>query len=517
MKLSPGGARLAGLLGLSLAFRLTAAEVPAPGSSELWGVSGEKWTEGGRLPDYSYAGYRRGEQALPDVPAAANVRDFGAVGDGIADDTKALQAALTATSRGAVLVPPGRYLITDYLRIENSGVVLRGAGPEQSVLWFPRGLDEIHPRDGRTSTGSAASGYSFSGAFVTLQGDYQAKPLAKIVSAARRGEHEVEVDSAAGLAPGQSVLVVVRESPDHSLKTHLYDDDPGDIARGKSLDTKMLLRIVAVEGNRVRFERPLRFDTRLAWLPEIRRFEPTVTESGVEGLGFEFPPTRYRGHFKENGANAIELRQVYNCWVRNVAIRNGDLGINVIACGNTLDGIVFTADPSRGTAEGGVAECTGHHAIQCKNAEDNLITRFDLRTSYVHDLSVENASGNVFASGRGVDLNFDHHKDTPYENLYTNIDCGRGRRVWRSGGGASLGRQSAGWETFWNLRAARPIDLPPAGWGPRTMNFVGLTPPPRRGPEPKGPWVEALAEAKLVPADLHAAQLARRLGRTDLN
>jgi hypothetical protein len=498
---------------LAITSTLVAAEFRAPAYSELWGRQGEKWISGGRLPDFSYAGYQRGEQLLPELPQTANVKDFGAVGDGIADDTKAIQAAIAATLSGAVFVPPGRYRITDHLRIEKNGLVLRGAGLDQSVLWFPRGLDEIHPRKGRTSDGSPASGYSFDGAFVTLQGDYQAKPLAKIVAVARRGECEVEVDRATGLAVGQSVLVVVKEAKDQSLKTYLYGGDPGDIRRGKLLDTKMLMRIVAVKGNRVEFHRSLRFETRAVWQPEIRGFRPTVTESGIEELGFEFPRTKYRGHFKENGANAIELRQVYNCWVRNVAIRNGDLGINIVACGNTVEGVVILADSYRGLAADGGVEWTGHHAIQCKNAEDNLITRFDVRASYVHDLTVEHASGNVFTSGRGVDLNFDHHKDTPYENLFTEIDCGRGSRVWRCGGGASLGRQSAGWETFWNIRAGRPIELPPKGWGPNSMNLVGLTTKPGSISvlESNASWFEAVSPEQLEPANLYAAQLARRI------
>ena len=47
-------------------------------------------------------------------------------------------------------------------------------------------------------------------------------------------------------------------------------------------------------------------------------------------------------------------------------------------------------------------------------------------------------------------------------------------RVWRCGGGASIGRQSAGWETFWNIRAARPIEPPPKGWGAPSMNFLDI-------------------------------------------
>src|SRR5678815_3198660 len=240
---------------------------------------------------------------------------------------------------------------------------------------------------------------------------------------------------------------------------------------------------------RDRIDRPLRFETRAEWQPEIRSFRPTVTESGVEKIGFAFPNMQYRGHFKENGANALELRQVHNCWIRDVAIHNGDFGVNIVACRNTVDGVTFTADKGRGFPDGGVSECTGHHAFQCKHAEDNLIMHFDLRASYVHDLSVEHASGNVYAAGRGADVNFDHHKDTPYENLYSDIDCGRGTRVWRCGGGASLGRQCAGWGTFWNIRTAQPIAPPPNGWGAPNMNFVGLNTKTSNLVDPAGPWI----------------------------
>jgi hypothetical protein len=385
----------------------------APATSGLWGEAGERWNAQSNLPDFSYAGYHRGEDAIPHLAQTANVKNFGAIGDGIADDTKAIQAAIDATTQGAVFVPPGRYKITDYIRLSKSGVVLRGAGPGQSVLWFPSGLDEIHPAKGKTSEGDPASAYSFDGGFVVIQGRYASPTLTKIVSVAQRGDRSVRVDHPEALTVGQTVLVVVQEADDQSLKTFLYDGDPGDIAKGKRYDTKMLVRITALTGDQVDFDRALRFETRAAWQPEIRSFQPTVTESGVEELGFEFPPNRYRGHFAENGANAIELRNVFSCWVRNVEIRNADLGINVVACGNTIDGVTITADPARGYLDWSGVRWFGHHAIQCKHAEDNLVTRFDLRTTFVHDLSVEHASGNVFAQGRGADLALDHHKDTP--------------------------------------------------------------------------------------------------------
>lgn len=487
------------------------AEPVASVHSKLWGEHGEAWTPESPLPDFSRAGYREGEAAPPSPPQAANVRDFGAKGDGVADDTRAIQAAIEATKAGAVYLPPGRYLVSDFIRITRPGVVLRGAGPERSVLWFPRGLDALHPRARTTSTGSPASGYSFEGAFVSVEGDYRESPLAQVVAPAARGERELRVDNASALAPGKLISLVAREDEALSLAKHLYDDDPGDLAKAKRFDARQLARVEAVNGDRVRLDRPLRFALRPEWRPELRVFDPSVTGSGVESLGFEFSAASYGGHFKERGQNAIELRAVHDCWVRDVAIRNADLAVNIMARGCTVSGVRVTADAARGIKTGGVPDCTGHHCIQIKHGEDNLVTDFAIETCYVHDLSVENAAGNVFSRGRGRDLCLDHHKDTPYENLFTALDLGRGTRPWTSGGGASLGRNAAGRGVFWGLQADRDLKLPPKGWGPASLVFVGLRLDGPAGPRGEKPWVEAIAPQSLAPADLHAAQLARRL------
>lgn len=60
-----------------------------------------------------------------------SVRDFGAVGDGVADDTAAINAALNAvTNDGVVMVPPGTYRITGQIVLgaQNKGARLHGMG-----------------------------------------------------------------------------------------------------------------------------------------------------------------------------------------------------------------------------------------------------------------------------------------------------------------------------------------------------------------------------------------------------
>lgn len=67
--------------------------------------------------------------------AEVNVRDFGAVGDGVTDDTVSFQAAIAAAATrgyvlapgGTVSIPPGNYLLTASLTVPLN-VSIRGAG-----------------------------------------------------------------------------------------------------------------------------------------------------------------------------------------------------------------------------------------------------------------------------------------------------------------------------------------------------------------------------------------------------
>jgi hypothetical protein len=58
---------------------------------------------------------------------AVNVKDFGAVGDGVADDTAALQAAINAAT-GLVYIPKGVYLSSQELNVDKEGISVVGDG-----------------------------------------------------------------------------------------------------------------------------------------------------------------------------------------------------------------------------------------------------------------------------------------------------------------------------------------------------------------------------------------------------
>lgn len=97
------------------------------------------------------------KDALSDIRSANfpyyNVRDYGAVGNGVADDTSAIQAtinAAVAASGGVVFVPAGTYILTSGLSVAGVFVALLGVGQRLSILKYT-------PSAGTAVTFSSAS------------------------------------------------------------------------------------------------------------------------------------------------------------------------------------------------------------------------------------------------------------------------------------------------------------------------------------------------------------------------
>jgi hypothetical protein len=55
---------------------------------------------------------------LPSVLSGASVRDFGAIGDGVADDTAAIKAAVAGAKDGLLIFPRGNYRITSTIEVQ---------------------------------------------------------------------------------------------------------------------------------------------------------------------------------------------------------------------------------------------------------------------------------------------------------------------------------------------------------------------------------------------------------------
>ena len=505
LSLTPARHRVAWLVIVTvLSFSVATNIVGAGQTSALWGTNGEAWSAASRLPDFAFAGYGSGRRAIPDYPVRTNVKEHGAKGDGVTDDTAAFIAALKAVGeQGAVLVPAGRYVITDVIEIRRSRVVLRGEGPDKSILVFPKPLSEIHPDKSILPRGAAAS-YAINGGFLMMVGSDSGQKISQVVAPAKRGDTALTLSGKAGLKVGDWIRLVMHDPGDRSLLHHIL----GDLQKnGKDTGrVDWAAQVTAVEGTRITIDRPLRLDVRVKWSPEVKALEPTLAESGIEGLGFEFPGVKKLPHLKEAGFNAIQLVRVVNCWIRDVTIIDADNGINLLGCRFcTVDGFTFQAVKRTGH--------TGHHALSAEHlTQDSLFIHFRCNTTYVHDLTVASwANGNVFTKGSGVSINCDHHRSGPYENLFTDFDAGDATRLFKSSGAGEYGPHSGARATFWGIRGKGEFpDIPSSKDWP-LINLVGFG-NFKPTHETAGPWAEPCGGV-VMPENLWESQVKHLSGK----
>lgn len=457
-----------------------------------------------RLPDFSYAGYHMGDRAIPDVPAVTDAKAYGVVADGVTDDTAALRRALDATKDGALVLPEGRIVILDTVRIPRGHVVVRGRGAAKTFLVMPKSLEEIHP------PGDPLHHRSFG--FLEARGTEPEVVLGRVTALAARGSRRLELDSPIMVKPGE--LVRVRMSNAEGLLRTLLGPT---LAPGPQTHVDMdhyvdwVAPIEKIVGRGVVLSRPLRVDVRPEWSAEVLAFHPTLEEIGIEGITFEFPGTPKAVRMEEEGFFAIYLRGVSNAWVRDVEIVDADNGI-------TLDECRFARVERVRLRVAHRTVPSGHHALWAKASQDCLFTDFRIETQFEDELTVEGfANGNVFMRGVGEALGLDHHRNAPYENLFTDLDVGSPARLFKSGGDAERGPHAGVRETLWNVRhRGHPPPLPGAlhydrpvdsGWP--ELNLIGVKGYAATSPD-SPVWID---EAPDAPPNLYEAQRAARLGR----
>jgi hypothetical protein len=91
--------------------------------------------------------------------APANILDFGAVGDGVVDDTAAIQAAIDSGA-GAIYAPSGVYKVTSTINI-NRPLTFSGDGKANTIFSVSTGIDVFYVHDGLNTVMSNVNLHSF--------------------------------------------------------------------------------------------------------------------------------------------------------------------------------------------------------------------------------------------------------------------------------------------------------------------------------------------------------------------
>ncbi|MER8071457.1 glycosyl hydrolase family 28-related protein [Streptomyces sp. NPDC094034] len=480
-------AAAAGAMTTGLPRPAAASERRPPKTSALWREFAASPYTHPQIPYVGRAGRCAGARGLPRYPVVADVRAYGAKGDGSVDDAPAINRALAAAAErggGTVSIPPGTYRIDDVIRIAHSGVVLRGAGSDRTKLYATRSLTEVIGPYGSRYGGDKSS-WSWSGGLIWLCPQERWDSLTTAIKASdwpfegwtgnerdewstltalargARGDRSVTVRDASKLRRGQFVLLRLSDDADHSLLKHMAGDGPGTEAYDWAAMTKLTsytpyewpVRITAVRGREVTLERPLPLDVRPEWDPKFTTSVTPLTGSGVEALTLEAVETPQSPHLLDKGYNGVAFQCAYDCWAEDVVVRHADNGFGLIGA---------SACTLRHTRVGGRGS---HHPYYCREgSHDNLIEDFviERRTvpapagTQLHGINVEGLSSyNVWSRGRMEMGTFDTHRGMPFANVRTEITVSNdGRHGGDAIAGPLYGARFAHWNiTVTNQRA----------------------------------------------------------------
>lgn len=498
--------------------------------SDLWGKDGEKWDPAGRLPDFSYAGYHTGIKEIPNFPIQASLGNSKAKpNDGI-DDADELQKLInTIKTPGTILIPKGVWTLTKRIYIKRSGVVIKGE--EGAEFFMPKSLSQIDKENG-VDASSEEMNYSFFQAFFNFEGEIIVKKKSggAIIEDVAQGAKQIKVAKDIKVAVGDWIKITQIDDAQESLYKYVNNitTDRSFYAFGKFKDDALLYeknmftfytKVTAVRGNLVDIERPLSLKIVQCWSPkiEILDIQKTTTEVGLQNVTLRFNGDAWRSHFDNSGFSGIILKSVMNSWIKDVTIIDADNCIyfhDASFC--TLDGITIKSDKRPRTKE------QGHHGIWLRDSSrDNLITNFNFDAFYLHDLTVEShATQNVFSNGKGIKVNFDHHRISPFANLFTNINVGNGGRLMASSGSYYRGPNSGIYTTLWNItKTSGNFKIPSTTTSEAQLkksapdwfylNAIGVLGVQKA--ENREQFTEFTNGEKFAPANLHQAQKSKRL------
>jgi hypothetical protein len=243
-----------------------------------------------RRIDWSRTGVPGG---IPERNAIHATIDAGAYGDGSADASAAINAAIQSCPVDQVVfVPAGTYRLDSPIHFNlKQGVTLRGAGPGQTVF---------RPA---SSTGAAIT-----------TGQTGLSGERGVVSGSTKGSTSITLDDASGIEAGMILDIYQSDDPDFYW------------TRGLTDHTGQFVIVTAVNGSTAEFEDPLVWDFTLD--PRCKHEVPGrgMSWCGVEDLTISADSTY--------GGSMIQFWNAYASWVKNVetAWGNGNEHIFLWGC-----------------------------------------------------------------------------------------------------------------------------------------------------------------------------------------
>jgi hypothetical protein len=465
------------------------------------------------LPDFSYAGYQRGESSFPDVEHEVfDVTDFGAIPNDSKSDKLAIQKAVAAAVKkksGIVFFPKGRFLVNEdsdeptSIVINGSHIVFRGSGsgPGGTEIFMKNHLPAKDPKKLWTVP------YMFQ--FV---GKGKESLITEVVQNAKAGDKSLVVKEAVRIQAGDWVVLRVKNNAPDLIESEMCGcevDKAWTSILNKGVYVNEYHQVKSVDGNVVSFWEPVlkTIDKAHEWqVFSCSHYE----EVGVEDIAFignwhdDF--VHHKDYIHDGGFSIVKFSRLTNSWINRCRFTDVNRAVNVGLSANVS---VLNCK---------VTGIPGHSSLSSNASTRVLIGNCVDSSSQWHAPGVAGPSiGTViWRVSYNEDTSFESHASQPRATLF---DCVEGGFFSGRAGGARQNLPNhMEYLVLWNYKELGEADENFEFWSSKTW-FWKILPPFVIGFHGVGTTfnesqikvLESLGKP-VEPESLYEAQLKLRLG-----
>lgn len=282
------------------------------------------------LPNFGFAGYHHGEDAIPSPNHAIfDVTDYGAVANDTTSDKDALLAAIAAAEAngsGIVFFPPGKFLINEttdnvdqIIYIRKSNIILKGSGTG------PNGTTLVQTQNTNPTDPEKLYSCPY---LIQFRPHYTSRPqLTTITANARRESFTVQVASTSKLAVGDWVSLKLSDNNPTLLAEEFapYAVVPEYTSIAAEINTWQFHKITTIDGNMVTFKTPIHKDIDITYNWYLEKLD-LIEEVGIQDLNYQGNFTKefehHGSYFDDSGWSGIQFQMVANSWIYNIQFSN---------------------------------------------------------------------------------------------------------------------------------------------------------------------------------------------------
>ena len=346
--------------------------------------------EGNRIPDFSHAGYRNGEEVIPTVQTVIELEPIEG------DNSVHIQNAIDSIGklpmnaegiRGAVTLLPGTFDVYGNITISKSGVVLRGSTEvgNDSVVSTIRAFGE-EPETVLTAGGNVKDRWlsEVVGSRQNITSEYL--PV---------GSRSIVVEDASIFEIGDNIIIVHPSSDAWLASIDYGGTDTDDPWSPNTIDIIYNRYVKAIDQNKITIDVPIyeNFNRSLsqAYVFKYDR-DQLKTNIGIENLNIVIQTA---GELTENHfRTGIDLIHLEDSWVRNVSVKHFSF-----AAIDMTDASRITVDNCKGLEPH--SEITGgrRYNFCTSRAVNNVLFKHCLASNGRHDFvsnGISMVSGVVF-------------------------------------------------------------------------------------------------------------------------